>query len=546
MNQHRNALPEGHQIHWYVVRKILGEGGFGITYLAEDTNLGRLVALKEYLPVDMAYRDETAFVRPLSGEAGEMFDWGLDRFISEAQTLARFKHPNIVHVFSVFRENNTAYMVMEYEQGRGLEQMLKGKKTLPEQELMNIITPLLDGLGQVHGFGFIHRDIKPANIYIREDGSPVLIDFGSARQSLGEQTRTLTAMVSPGYAPFEQYISKGEKQGPWTDIYGLGATLYRAVSGISPTNAMDRSDAILHNSKDIYIPVSEINPEGYSAALLAAIDKALAFLPEDRPQSINEWQEDLLCDHTAKPDEVVTEAATLVLDRAKDKTTSEKQTNTNTVKMTPSSTGTGASRWKGRVMVVMAVLVVLVLFSRINGPRQELPLPATVPSVPVTQEESDDEINLAEDELISIETIPDPPISIAPVTDAANINIDNRGIQNTDTVSGSPSSTPAPRRPAATDTIAASSDRQDKLIDSADLRRLELLRRRLQQNPRDATAIKNFRTILRQYEQQIRQAMQNRDYDRAEAYIEEMLTIAPDNQRLRDSLQKLQELDRRR
>ena len=540
MNQHRNALSEGHQIHWYVVRKILGEGGFGITYLAEDTNLGRMVALKEYLPVDMAYRDDTASVQPLAGEAGEMFDWGLERFISEAQTLARFKHPNIVHVFSVFRENNTAYMVMEYEQGRGLDSMLKGKKTIPEQELMNIISPLMDGLEQVHGFGFIHRDIKPANIYIREDGSPVLIDFGSARQSLGETTRTLTAMVSPGYAPFEQYISKGEKQGPWTDIYGLGATLYRAVTGISPTNAMDRSDAILHNSKDTYIPVSDINPEGYSAALLAAIDKALAFRPEDRPQSIAEWREELVADQTLKVQEVDTEQATLVLDTASNTKSTDNPAYKDTVKMPPPQAAPRASGWKRNIMVIIAVLMVLAMFSRINGQRQDVPAPAQVLTPPVSQDETNDVIDLAQDELIVIDDIPDTSVTTENVTDVpgsdpAASNREQDAISDT-----------TPPVSNTTDAVTTSSDRQERLIANSDLRRLEFLRRRLQQNPRDATAINNFRNILRQYEQRVRQAIQSRDYDLAEAYIEEMLVIAPDNQRLRESLQKIRELDNRR
>ncbi|NNE37640.1 MAG: serine/threonine protein kinase, partial [Gammaproteobacteria bacterium] len=211
MTTSRNALSPGHQIHWYVIARILGQGGFGITYLAKDSNLGRDVAIKEYLPSGMAIRETDSSVQPVTGEQGEQYKWGLERFISEAQTLAKFKHPNIVQVYSVFSENNTAYMVMEFEQGQALDSIIKQQKTLPESEIKKILLPLLDGLEQVHAFGFIHRDIKPANIFIRENGSPVLLDFGSARQSLGEHTQTLTAMVSPGFAPFEQYSSKGDK-----------------------------------------------------------------------------------------------------------------------------------------------------------------------------------------------------------------------------------------------------------------------------------------------------------------------------------------------
>ena len=288
--EHRNSLQPGYKLHWYHIEQILGQGGFGITYLATDTNLNQKVAIKEYLPVEMAVRQDNISVHPVSGEHGDQFKWGLERFISEARTLARFKHPNIVRVLAVFRENNTAYMVMEYEHGKPLHEILKDRKTLPEDELKNILFPILDGLEAVHKAGFIHRDIKPPNIYIREDNSPVLLDFGSARQSFSEITRTLTTMVSPGYAPFEQYVGKSDRQGPWSDIYGLGATLYRATTGISPPDSMDRSEAILHTGKDIFVSASEISTGKYSAEFLAAIDHAMAFKTDDRPQTIAEWR----------------------------------------------------------------------------------------------------------------------------------------------------------------------------------------------------------------------------------------------------------------
>ena len=293
MDKHRNSLQPGYKLHWYHIIKILGQGGFGITYLAHDTNLDQQVAIKEYLPTDLAVRENEVSVHPVSEEHQESYQWGLDRFISEARTLAKFKHHNIVRVLSVFTENNTAYMVMEYEHGEPMDALLKNRKTIEEEKLKSILMPIMDGLEAVHQTGFIHRDIKPSNIYIRTDGSPVLLDFGSARQSLCEQTRTLTTMVSPGYAPFEQYTSKSDKQGPWTDIYGLGATLYRAVTGVGPTDAMDRSEALLHTGKDTYIPASKIVQDNYSATFLAAIDHALLFKIDKRPQSIDEWRKEL-------------------------------------------------------------------------------------------------------------------------------------------------------------------------------------------------------------------------------------------------------------
>ncbi len=287
----RQTLQPGYRLHWYVIEKVLGQGGFGITYLAGDTNLNQRVAIKEYLPSELAQREEDDSVHPVSGEYGEQFSWGLERFIKEAQTLARFKHPHIVRVLTVFTDNNTAYMVMEYEEGEALHDRLKQQKTLSEQEQLSLLFPLLDGLEKVHQLQFIHRDIKPANIYVRQDGSPVLLDFGSARQALSQQTQTLTTMVSPGYAPFEQYVSKSDKQGPWTDIYGLAATLYRATIGRSPPNAVDRSESILHTGQDLLVPAAVVKPDGYSLSFLQAIDRGLGFRAEDRPQTITDWRQ---------------------------------------------------------------------------------------------------------------------------------------------------------------------------------------------------------------------------------------------------------------
>jgi hypothetical protein len=291
-SEHPDALPQGYRLHWYVLDRVLGEGGFGITYLARDTNLDQPVAIKEYLPVEIAARRSDASVRARTEEQQERYRWGLDRFLKEARTLARFDHPNIVRVHSVFEFNGTAYMVMRLEEGETLESMLERRRTLPEEEIVRVILPVLDGLEMVHGAGFIHRDIKPDNILIRADGTPVLLDFGSARHALG-RVRTVTILVAPGYAPFEQYYSTGENQGPWTDIYGLGATCYRAIAGAPPMDAIARSKGILGSTRELLVPARNVGQGRYGEAFLRAVDRALEFAERDRPQTIAEWRSEL-------------------------------------------------------------------------------------------------------------------------------------------------------------------------------------------------------------------------------------------------------------
>ncbi len=206
--------------------------------------------IKEYLPIQIAVREEAISIYPTSSECDEEYRWGLERFIVEARTLAKYQHPNIVKVLNVFEANHTAYMVMGYEDGESFSDALKRRKTLEEAELLMVLRPIADGLEKIHQSGFIHRDIKPANIFIRKDGSPVLLDFGSARDSMGEHTRTMTRILSPGYAPIEQYYGEGEEQGPWTDIYGLAATLYRGIAGDAPMDALARSQGILRNARE--------------------------------------------------------------------------------------------------------------------------------------------------------------------------------------------------------------------------------------------------------------------------------------------------------
>ena len=291
-NNHLNALKPGFELHWYGFREILGQGGFGITYIAYDRNLAHEVAIKEYMPVDLAARAADDSVVPISPEHEDRYEWGLERFIEEARTLAQFEHPNIVRVRNVFKTNNTAYMVMDYELGESLQEILSRRKVLEEEDIQTVIFPIVDGMKLVHAHGFIHRDIKPANIFIRMDGDPVLLDFGSARQALEKGKNSMTSLFSKGYAPIEQYSTNEDEQGPWTDIYAFGATMYRSIAGIPPTDAIDRSTSISVRTIDSYVSAMEIGEGKYSESLLKAIDHAMKFKIDERPQSITEWLSD--------------------------------------------------------------------------------------------------------------------------------------------------------------------------------------------------------------------------------------------------------------
>jgi len=284
------ALSPGYEILWYTIKQVLGQGGFGITYLAYDRNLDRSVAIKEYLPTPFAYRHRDFSVKPLTGDHRDQFAWGLDGFQREAQTLAKFGHDNIVRVHSVFEQNNTAYMVMEYENGENLASVYKKQRGQFDQSFFQqVFFPIFDGLKEIHKFGFIHRDIKPANIYIRENGSPVLIDFGSARQTSKQQSDEMTALVTQGYTPLEQYSSNYGEQGPWTDIYALAATMYEGIVGKKPEESLGRSARIMKSKPDVITSLKTTDYPAYKQPFLDAVIAGLALEPEHRPSDLNKW-----------------------------------------------------------------------------------------------------------------------------------------------------------------------------------------------------------------------------------------------------------------
>ena len=287
MPEDANALPRGYSLHEYRVESVLGTGGFGVTYLAIDANLNLKVALKEYLPGDFAARAGDSSVQPKPGDASESFQWGLQRFMDEAKTLASFRHPNIVRVMRFFEANKTGYMVMEFVEGKPLQEWIGTRRPLPQKSLQTLVGPLLDGLAVIHKAGFLHRDIKPANIFMRDDGSPVLLDFGSARELKG-RNQELTAVVSPGYAPLEQYHTQG-KQGPWSDLYAFGGVMYWMLTGNKPVEAAARV------RQDIMPPaVTAAGGRGYTPDFLAVVDWALKPNEDERPQSVAEFKRRLM------------------------------------------------------------------------------------------------------------------------------------------------------------------------------------------------------------------------------------------------------------
>ena len=285
------ALTQGDLIQWYRVEKILGRGGFGVTYLATDTNLDHRVAIKEYLPAPLVSRQPDKTLTANTNDAKALYSEGLQRFLREAKTLVKFRHPNIVRVMAVFEENNTAYLVMEYEEGEQFNEYVKSIGGISESRLKSLVLSVIDGLDQVHQRGFIHRDIKPVNLIIRKDGSPVLLDFGSTRPLENDLKVQHTSFVSVGYTPLEQYQEgAGLMVGPWTDIYSLGATLYYAISGVTPVSPISRLAALVKKSKDPLRPAMQIGSGKYGDSFLQAIDWALGFRIEDRPQSLSQWR----------------------------------------------------------------------------------------------------------------------------------------------------------------------------------------------------------------------------------------------------------------
>ncbi len=291
MGNDPRVLPTGARLGDYTIEGLLGQGGFGITYIArliDASTDARSFAIKEFFPREIAFRDRDGMIGATGNEdERETFTWALDRFREESRTLAKLNHPNVVAITRYFSANGTACLVMPYYEGEALDRILKQRGRLSPSEFERIFQSLIDALEYLHREGVMHRDIKPANIFITRDGSPVLLDFGTARYALGEHSRSVTSIITPGYAAFEQYSTRGSQQGPWSDIYGLSATIYHAVSGQRPPEAFER------NLDDSLVPLTRLAGPDFArmSNLLTMIDAGLAVRPEQRPRTVSQWRQ---------------------------------------------------------------------------------------------------------------------------------------------------------------------------------------------------------------------------------------------------------------
>ncbi|WLI91696.1 protein kinase [Massilia sp. R2A-15] len=282
-----NCLPVGTRLSDFEITGILGEGGFGIVYIAYDHSLHRTVAIKEYMPSALAMRGGDRGVSLRAERHQDTFRLGLKSFINEARFLAQFDHPSLVKVYRFWEQNRTAYTAMKYYEGRTIKEIVaESPELIDEAWCRKILRQILEALEMLYTMQILHRDVAPDNIIIQENGDAVLLDFGSARQIIGDMTKGLTVILKPGYAPVEQYAGDASlEQGAFTDIYALAAVMYFAIVKQAPASSIARM------IKDPITPLALQAPEGYSPSFLAAIDKGLAVLAQDRPQTIDAFRE---------------------------------------------------------------------------------------------------------------------------------------------------------------------------------------------------------------------------------------------------------------
>ena len=310
-SQTNAPLPDGLEVGGYRIVRKIATGGFSIVYLADDAD-GRPVAIKEYLPASLVRRDAGALAPTIAADNLHTYRNGLKCFFEEGRALARITHPNVVRVLNFFRANDTVYMVMQYERGRTLQDLVLrlrsrgqiGREVLPERNLRGVFGHVMNGLREVHANRLLHLDVKPANIYLRAEGPPMLLDFGAARQTLTQDAPKLFPMYTPGFAAPELY-RRSQPLGPWTDIYGVGAAMFASMAGAPPQPADQRG---AHDKMRGILPQLE---KAYSRELVDLVDWCLRLDPLERPQSVFAVQRVLRAIAPADPAEPEAERAGL-------------------------------------------------------------------------------------------------------------------------------------------------------------------------------------------------------------------------------------------
>jgi len=370
------TLEPGQRLGDFLVTRVVGQGGFGIVYEAEDLTLQRRVAIKEYMPSQLASRIDGT-VNPVSARYVKTFELGRRSFVAEARLLAQFRHPGLLEVLHFWEQNGTAYMVMPFYEGRTLDQVLaNGPQLVNEAWLKAVIRPVLDALEHMHGEDCYHRDVSADNILIRNDGTALLLDLGAARRVIGESDRALTVMLKPGYAPIEQYADDPAcRQGPWTDIYAVAAVLNFAVTNRMPPASASR---VMHDSLPSLV---SLRPAGYSRRFLEAIDRGLSIRPEQRPRTVGEFRSLLFA---ASPDDRIaaieppSEPAAFASTNGKPKPDAASE-------IAPPTAGEHEQRWRfsfawvGGAVALAVAIAVLGLGNRATPPKS--PLDAAGPRI---------------------------------------------------------------------------------------------------------------------------------------------------------------------
>lgn len=352
-NNQSNTLPVGYKLREYEIIKVLGQGGFGITYKVYDTNLDTVMVIKEYMPNSFALRTNNTTITCIPKDK-DTFDWGKQRFLEEAKTLRKFDHPAIVKVFNLFEMNNTAYFVMDYYEGETLEDYLKRYlgKHFNQDEILSIMMPIIEGLKDVHKQGFLHRDIAPDNIFLRVNKLPVLIDFGASRNAIGTKSQNISAIVKHGYSPPEQYTSNSS-QNVTTDLYAVCAVMYEMITGKKPPESTHRQSEVFNGNNDPIEDIVTKYKDRYNASFLQTIQKGLSLKQKDRIQNIEELQDGLVKEDDNKDIEKKDNDKTVVLTLDKEPTPDEV--------LAPSSGGDGRNNKNSLLYGIIGLLAITLI-----------------------------------------------------------------------------------------------------------------------------------------------------------------------------------------